>query len=95
VVWFLVLTFPIWVYWIGALTEGAPLEVYLIIIPFSYYAILALAPYIGIPWVLVVILLVIREFWKRRALRRKMRAEKKETGPKHANVSSSTAKSID
>ena len=92
VVWFIVLTFPIWVYWFGALAERAPLEIYLILIPVAYYAILVLAPYVGVPWVLVVIYLVIREFRKRRAVRRSIRAEKKRTVPEHASAGSSKAK---
>ena len=91
--WFIVLTFPIWLYWFGALAEQAPLEIYLILIPVSYYAILVLVPYIGVPWVLVVIYLAIREFRKRRALRRSIRAEKKGTVPEHASAGSSKAKS--
>jgi hypothetical protein len=95
VVWFVVLTFPIWVYWFGALTERAPLEVYLILIPFAYYAILVLAPiYVGIPWVLVVIFLVIREFRKRWTLRRSIRSEKKGIVPEHSSAGSSMAKLI-
>jgi hypothetical protein len=81
ILWFIVLTFPIWLYWFGALAEQAPLEIYLILIPFSYYAILVLAPFIGVPWVLVVICLAIWEFRKRRALRQSIRAEKKRTVP--------------
>jgi hypothetical protein len=96
VIWLVVLTFPIWLYWFAvALAGQATLVVYLILMPFAYYAILVLVPYIGIPWVLVVILLVIREFWKRRALRRNTRPKKKETGPEPAIVSSSIAKRTD
>ena len=94
VVWFVVLTFPIWVYWFGALAQRAPLEIYLILIPVSYYAILVLAPLIGVPWVLVVIFLAIREFRKRRALKRSIQAEKKRIVPVHASAVSSRAKSI-
>lgn len=90
--WFIVLTFPIWLYWFGALAEQAPLEIYLILIPVSYYAILVLAPFIGVPWVLVVICLAIWEFRKRRALRRSIHAEKKYTVPEHS-AGSSKAKS--
>jgi hypothetical protein len=86
VVWFVVLTFPIWVYWFGALTEQAPLEVCLILIPFAYYAILVLAPYVGVPWVPVLVFLVIREFRKRWALRRSIRSEKKRTVPEHSST---------
>jgi hypothetical protein len=93
ILWFIVLTFPIWLYWFGALAERAPLEIYLIFIPVSYYAILVLAPLIGVPWVLVVIFLAIREFRKRRALKRSIRAEKKRTLPVHASAGSSKAKS--
>lgn len=93
ILWFIVLTFPIWLYWFGALAEQAPLEIYLILIPVSYYAILVLAPCIGVPWILVVIYLAIREFRKRRALRRSIRAEKKRTAPVHASAGSSEAKS--
>jgi hypothetical protein len=93
ILWFIVLTFPIWLYWFGALAERAPLEIYLIFIPVSYYAILVLAPLIGVPWVLVVIFLAIREFRKRRALRRSIQAEKKRTVPEDTSAGSSKAKS--
>ena len=93
VVWFVVLTFPIWVYWFGALAEQASLEVYLILIPVAYYAILVLAPYVGVPWVLVVIYFAIREFRKRRARKRSIQAEKKRTVPVHASAGSSKVKS--
>lgn len=81
IVWFIVLTFPIWIDWLGLLMTHAPIEYYLILIPFSYYATIVYAPYIGIPWLLVVtcmvIYRVIREFRKRRMLRR-TRGTKKE-----------------
>jgi hypothetical protein len=74
IVWFLVLTFPIWIEWLGLLwTHTAPIEVYLILIPLSYYAIIVYAPYVGIPWFLVVacmlIYQVIKWFRKRRTLK--------------------------
>lgn len=75
------------------MAERAPLEVYLILIPVAYYAILVLAPYVGVPWVLVVIYFAIREFKKRRALRQSIRAEQKRTVPEHASAGSSKAKS--
>lgn len=72
--WFLVLTFPIWIEWLGLLLRyTAPIEVYLIFILLSYYAIIVYAPYVGIPWLLVVACMVIyraiRWFRKRRMLR--------------------------
>ena len=82
IVWFIVLTFPVWIEWLGLLwTHTAPIEYYLILVPLSYYAIIVYAPYIGIPWLLVVtcmlIYRVIRWFRKRRILRQ-TRVTKKE-----------------
>jgi hypothetical protein len=71
ILWFIVLTFPIWLYELALLAYEAPyIQIYLILIPASYYVIFARAPYIGVPWILVVIFLAIMEFKKRRTLRR-------------------------
>jgi hypothetical protein len=97
ILWFIVLTFPIWLFWFGALTveatTHAPIEIYFVLIPASYYAIFAYVPYIGFPWVMVVIFFAIFEFRKRRALRRSIRVEKKRTVPEDASAGSSKAKS--
>jgi hypothetical protein len=63
-IWIVLLTFPIWLYWIGALTMSAkaPIAIYLILIIVSYYAIVVYAPYIGIPWLLVVVYMAIRAY---------------------------------
>jgi len=49
---------------------NAPMGVYLILILASYYAIVVYAPYIGIPWLLIVIYMAIRELRKRRQARK-------------------------
>jgi len=96
IIWFIVLTFPIWLYWFGALTleatTHAPIEIYLILIPASYYAIFALIPYIGVPWLLVVIFLGIMEIRKRWVRRQIYREEKKGAVAENTSASSSEAK---
>ena len=69
IAWFVLLTFPVWLYWIGASLYGAPAWVYLILILASYYAIIVLAPYLGLPWLFLVMLMVAWRFWKRRRSR--------------------------
>jgi len=63
-IWIALLTFPIWLYWIGALimNANAPIAIYLILIIVSYYAIVVYAPYIGIPWLLIVAYMAIRAY---------------------------------
>jgi hypothetical protein len=81
IVWFVVLTFPIWIDWLGLLMTHAPIEVYLIFIPLSYYAIIVYAPYIGIPWLLVVTCMVIYRvigWFRKRRMPRLTRGTKKE-----------------
>jgi hypothetical protein len=63
-IWIALLTFPIWLYWVGALINNAnaPIAIYLILIVVSYYAIIVYAPYIGIPWLLIVVYMAIRAY---------------------------------
>jgi hypothetical protein len=96
IIWFIVLTFPIWLYWFGELaveaTTHPPIEIYLILIPGSYYAIFAFVPRIGVPWLLVVIFLgimEIRKWWVRRQI---YRAQKKGAVGENTSTSSSEAK---
>lgn len=96
VMWFIVLTFPIWLFWFGALsveaTTHAPVEIYLILTIFSYYAILILVPFIGIPWLLIVIFLVAMEIRKMWARRRAYRVEKNGAATKNTRGVSPKAK---
>ena len=92
IIWFVVLTFPIWLIWFLAWAEQPPLEIYLVLIPVSYYVILVLAPYIGVPWILVVLFLATREFRKRMALRHRIRGEKTRTLPENTDAGESTTK---
>jgi hypothetical protein len=81
IVWFAVLTFPIWIDWLGLLTTHAPIEYYLILIPLSYYATIVYAPYIGIPWLFVVTCMVIYRaivWFRKRRMPRLTRGTKKE-----------------
>jgi len=97
IVWFVVLTFPIWIDWLGLLTMHAPIEDYLILIPFSYYATIVYAPYVSIPWLLVVtcmvIYRVIRWFRKRRMLTRTRGTKKERVKAEDSHAASSEAKS--
>jgi len=96
VMWFMVLTFPIWLFWFGALsveaTTHAPVEFYLIFTIFSYFEILTFVPFIGIPWLLIVIFLVAMEVRKMWARRRGYRAEKKGAVAKNTGSASPKAK---
>ena len=69
IMWFIILTFPIWLIWISVLsiegTTHAPIEIYLILIIAAYYVVFAYVPYIGIPWLLVVMFLAALEIRKR------------------------------
>ncbi|HXX88246.1 MAG TPA: hypothetical protein VEH86_07380 [Candidatus Acidoferrum sp.] len=92
IMWFLVLTFPIWLIWISALsiegTTHAPIEIYLILMIAAYYVVFAYVPYIGIPWLLVVMFLAALEIRKRWISRRIRNAEEKAAPAKNVKTAS-------
>ena len=44
------------------MNANAPIAIYLILIIVSYYAIVVYAPYIGIPWLLIVVYMAMRDY---------------------------------
>jgi 1,4-dihydroxy-2-naphthoate octaprenyltransferase len=54
------------------MNANAPIAIYLILTMVSYYAIVVYAPYIGIPWLLIVVYMAIRDY--RRYRKRKHNA---------------------
>lgn len=64
--WILALTFPIWFYWFFGMILKAPLDYFVNAVWFSYYAFFVYMPFMGIGWLIAIIVLLYNDFRKRK-----------------------------